>query len=217
MNKKKEVTIYDLAKALNYSPSTISRALNNHKSIGKKTIKKIQKTAEEFGYRPNTLAASLRNNSSKTIGIMISRINRPFIASLITGIEKAARNANYNVIITQSDDKYENEVNNAKALYDARIGGLIVSLGMETQDTSHFDQYVKQNVPIVFVDRVPENFNSYRVIIDNYAAGYRATKHLIEQGCKRIAHFAGAQHVNIYNLRKKGYLDALKEHGLEVR
>lgn len=216
MNKKKEVTIYDLAKALNYSPSTISRALKNHKSINKKTIKKIQKTAEEFGYRPNTLAAGLRKNTTKTIGIMISRINRPFIASLIMGIENEARKANYNVIITQSDDKYENEVNNAKALYDARIGGLIVSLGMETKDTSHFDVFVKQNIPLVFVDRVPEGFNSYRVIIDNYMAGYRATKHLIEQGCKRIAHFAGAQHVNVYNLRKKGYLDALREKGLSI-
>lgn len=216
MKKKKEVTIYDLANELNYSPSTISRALNNHKSIGKKATKEIQKAAKELGYRPNTLAANLRKNTSRTIGIMISRINRPFQASLITGIENEARKANYNVIITQSDDKYENEVNNAKALYDARVGGLIVSLGMETQDTSHFDQYVKQNIPIVFVDRVPESFNSYRVIIDNYVAGYRATKHLIEQGCTRIAHFAGAQHVNVYNLRKKGYIDALKEHGLEI-
>lgn len=135
---------------------------------------------------------------------------------MITGIEKTARKAGYNVIITQSDDKYENDVNNIKALYDARVAGLIVSLGIETKDTSHFDQFVKQNIPIVFVDRVPENFNSYRVIIDNYAAGYRATKHLIEQGCKRIAHLAGAQHVNVYNLRKKGYLDALLESGLQV-
>lgn len=216
MKKKKEVTIYDLAKELNYSPSTISRALNNHKSISKKAIKKIQKTAEEFGYRPNALAAGLRNNTSRTIGVMISKIDRPFQASLITGIEKAARRANYNVIITQSDDKYKNEVNNVKALYDARIGGLIVSLGMETKDTSHFNQYTEQNIPIVFVDRVPENFNSYRVIIDNYTAGYRATKHLIEQGCKRIAHFAGAQHVNVYKFRKKGYLDALIEYGFKI-
>ncbi len=213
---KKHVTIYDLAKELNYSPSTISRALKNHKSINKKTIKKIQKKAEEYGYRPNAIAASLRNNTTRTIGIMISRINRPFIASLITGIETEARKAKYNVIITQSDDKYENEVNNAKALYDARIGGLIVSLGMETIDTAHFNSFVKQNIPIVFVDRVPDRFNSYRVIIDNYMAGYRATKHLINQGCKRIAHFAGAQHVNVYNLRKKGYLDALREAELEV-
>lgn len=216
MNRKKEVTIYDLAKALNYSPSTISRALKNHQSISKKTIKKVQKAAEEFGYRPNTLAANLRKNTSKTIGIILSRINRPFPASLITGIETAARKADYNVIITQSDDKYENEVKNAKALYDARIGGLIVSLGMETKDISHFDLFTKQGIPLVFVDRVPEGFNSYRVIIDNYMAGYRATKHLIDEGCKKIAHFAGAQHVNVYNLRMKGYVDALKEANIPI-
>ncbi len=216
MKKKKEVTIYDLAKELNFSPSTISRALNNHKSIGKKTTKEIQKVAAQMGYRPNSLAASLRNNKSKTIGIMIARINRPFVSTLISGVEDAARKADHNVIISQSNDKYENEVKNAKALYDSRIGGLIVSLAMETTNTDHFKQFADNNIPIVFVDRVPRDFNSYRVIIDNYAAGYRATKHLIDQGCKRIAHFAGAQHVNVYNLRKKGYLDALQENGLDV-
>jgi len=216
MKKKKEVTIYDLAKKLKYSPSTISRALNNHKSIGQKATKEIQATAKKMGYRPNSIAASLRNNKSKTIGIMISRINRPFISTLISGVENAARKAGHNVLISQSNDRYENEVNNAKALYDSRICGLIVSLGMETKDTSHFQQFVDQNIPIVFVDRVPDDFNSYRVIIDNYAAGYRATKHLIDQGCKRIAHFAGAQHLNVYNLRKKGFLDALRENNIPI-
>ncbi|MCF4101098.1 LacI family transcriptional regulator [Gillisia sp. M10.2A] len=213
---KKEVTIYDLAKELNYSPSTISRALNNHKSISKKTTKEIQKVAKKMGYRPNTIAASLRSNKTKTIGIMIARINRPFISSLISGAENTARKAGYNILISQSNDKYENEVSNAKALYDSRIGGLIVSLAMETKNLDHFKLFIDQNIPIVFVDRVPLEFNSYRVIIDNYSAGFRATQHLIDQGCKRIAHFAGAQHLNIYNLRKKGYLDALKENGLEV-
>jgi LacI family transcriptional regulator len=216
MKNKKRVTIYDLAKELNYSTSTISRGLKNHKGIAKKTAKKIQETAEAIGYRPNALAASLRNNITKTIGITIPKINHPFQGSLINGIEKTARKSGYNVIITQSDDRYENEVNNVKALYDARVSGLIVSLGIETKDTNHFNQFVKENIPIVFVDRVPDDFHSYRVIIDNYAAGYRATKHLIEQGCKRIAHFAGAQHVNVYNLRKKGYVDALLESGLNV-
>src|SRR5680860_562493 len=98
MKKKKEVTIYDLAKELNYSPSTISRALNNHKSIGKKTTQEIHKTAKRIGYRPNSIAVSLRNNKSKTIGIMIARINRPFISSLISGVEEAARKAGHNVI-----------------------------------------------------------------------------------------------------------------------
>lgn len=214
--KKKEVTIYDLAKELKYSPSTISRALNNHKSIGKKTIKEIQRVAGEMGYRPNSIAASLRSKKSKTIGIMIARINSPFMSTLISGIEDAARQAGHNVIISQSNEKYENEVRNAKAMYDSRIGGLIVSLAMETKNTDHFQQFLDKNIPVVFVDRVPQDFNSYRVIIDNYAAGFRATRHLIDQGCKRIAHFAGAQHVNVYNMRKKGYLDALQENGLDV-
>lgn len=215
--KKKEVTIYDLAKELNLSPSTISRALNNHKSIGKKTTKEVQKIAERLGYRPNSIAASLRSNKSKTIGIMIARIDSFFMSTLISGVEDAARKANYNVLISQSNESYENEIKNAKALYDSRVGGLIVSLAMETKDTSHFKQFLDKDIPVVFVDRVPKEFNSYRVIIDNYAAGYRATKHLIDQGCKSIAHFAGAQHVNVYNMRKKGYLDALEENGLPVK
>lgn len=213
---KKEITIYDLAKALNYSPSTISRALNNHKSISPKTIKKIKEQAEKMGYRPNTLAAGLRNNKSNTIGISISRINRPFMSTLISGIEETARKAGFNVIISQSDDKYENEVSNLKALYDSRISGLIVSLSMETINTDHFKPFINQGIPLVFVDRVPQGFNTYKVIIDNYSAGYNATKHLIEKGCKRIAHFAGAQHRNVYEERKKGYLDALKEHNITI-
>ncbi|WP_418501664.1 LacI family DNA-binding transcriptional regulator [Flagellimonas sp.] len=217
MKIKKEVTIYDLAKELNYSPSTISRALNNHKSISKKTIKLIKEAAEGMGYRPNNLAAGLRNNKSNTIGVLISRINRPFMASLISGIEETARKAGYNVLISQSNDMYENEVSNCNALYDSRITGLIVSLSMETVDMAHFQKFIDQGIPIVFVDRVPDNFNSYKVVIDNYTAGYSATKHLIDQGCTRIAHFAGAQHRNIYEERKKGYLDALRESGLPIR
>lgn len=216
MKKKKEVTIYDLAKELNYSPSTISRALNNHKSISKKATKEVQKAAKKLGYRPNSIAASLRNNKSKTIGIMIARINRPFISSLISGIEEVAREAGFNVIISQSNDKYENEISNAKALYESRIGGLIVSLGMETINTDHFKLFAEKNIPLVFVDRVPEQFNSYKVIIDNYSAGFKATQHLIDGGCKRIAHFAGAQHLNVYRLRKKGYIDALTNNGLDI-
>lgn len=216
MKIKKEVTIYDLAKELNYSPSTISRALNNHKSISKKTIKLIKEAAQVMEYRPNNIAAGLRNNRSNTIGVLISRISRPFSASLISGIEEKARKAGYNVIISQSNDKYQNEVSNCNVLYDTRITGLIVSLSMETIEMGHFQKFIDNGVPIVFVDRVPDNFNSYKVVIDNYKAGYAATKHLLDQGCRRIAHFAGAQHRNIYKERKKGYVDALKEYGLKV-
>src|SRR5690606_12526353 len=164
-----------------------------------------------MGYRPNTLAAGLRNNKSNTIGISISRINRPFMSTLISGIEETARKSGFNVIISQSNDKYENEVSNLKALYDSRISGLIVSLSMETINMEHFKPFISQGIPLVFVDRVPQGFNTYNVISDNYSAGYNATKHLIDQGCKRIAHFAGAQHRNVYEERKKGYFDSLKE------
>jgi LacI family transcriptional regulator len=216
MKIKKEVTIYDLAKELNFSTSTISRALKGHKSISEKTTLKIKECAEKMGYRPNSLAASLRNNKSKTIGIMISRINRPFISSLISGIEESARNAGYNVIISQSNDRYSDEVSNTKAFYDSRISGLVVSLSMETKKLNHFQQFLDSRIPIVFVDRVPEKLEVYRVVIDNYSAGYKATQHLIEQGCKRIAHFAGAQHLNVYRDRKKGYLDALIDNNIPI-
>src|SRR5690606_7943263 len=153
---------------------------------------------------------------SKTIGIMIARINRPFVSSLISGIEESARKSGYNVIISQSNDSYKNEIQNAKALYDSRISGLVVSLSMETKTLNHFQQFLDLGIPVVFVDRVPEELNTYKVLIDNYSAGYKATQHLIEQGCKRIAHFAGAQHVNVYHERKKGYLDALIDNKISI-
>ena len=216
MKKNKDVTIYDIAKKLKLSTSTISRALKDHQSISKKTIQKVKDTANEMGYQPNILAASLRSNRTKTIGVLVSRINRPFISSLISGIEITAQKAGYNVIITQSHDLYNDEVNMAKALYSSRVSGIICSLAMETIDTSHFHQFIDKNIPLVFVDRVPKEFNTYRVMIDNYSAGYKATKHLIEQGCKRIGHFAGSQHRIIYSERKRGYLEALKKYNLQI-
>src|SRR5690606_7689383 len=137
MKVKKEVTIYDLAKELNYSPSTISRALKDHSSISEKTTQEIKEVAAKLGYRPNSLAARLRNNRSKTIGIMISSINVAFVSSLISGIEERVRKSGYNVIIRQPNDSYKNEIQNAKALYASRISRLVVSLSMDTKSLIH--------------------------------------------------------------------------------
>ncbi|MDR6968532.1 LacI family transcriptional regulator [Flavobacterium arsenatis] len=216
MQEKKDVTIYDIAERLSLATSTISRALKDHPSISDKTIKKVKKAAEEMGFRPNTLAAGLRGNQTKIIGVLVTRINRPFISSLISGIEETAQKAGYSVMITQSHDSYTDEVNLSKALYDSRVCGIICSLAMETRDTSHFQKFIEKNIPLVFVDRVPKDFNTYRVMIDNYSAGYKATKHLIEQGCKRIAHITGSLHRNTYSERKRGYVDALLESNLPV-
>lgn len=216
MEENKDITIYDIAEKLSLATSTISRALQDHHSISDKTTQIVKEMAEEMGYSPNNLAAGLRGNKTKTIGVLISQINRPFISSLISGVEEAAQKAGYNVIITQSHDSYKDEVNQAEALYSNRVSGIICSLAMETRDTSHFQKFIDKNIPLVFVDRVPKEFNTYRVMIDNYSAGYKATKHLIDQGCKRIAHFAGSQYRNNYSDRKRGYIDALLESNLII-
>lgn len=216
MEKKKEITIYDLAKELNVSASTVSRALKGHSSIGKKTTRAVKKLAEEWGYRPNNIAASLRKNRTNNIGIIVPWINRPFISALISGVEAAAKASKQNVIISQSRDKYQNEIQNVAALFESRISGLIVSLAMETQTFDHFQRFTDNNIPLVFVDRVPKDWNCHKVVIDNYAAGFKATQHLIEKGCKRIAHFGGALHQYIYDERQKGYIDALKKSNLPI-
>lgn len=214
--KKRNVTIYDLAQELKVSPSTVSRALNDHFSIGDKTKKAVRDLAKQRGYRRNTLASSLRTNRSNTIGIMVPWINRPFISSLIAGIEKAAREAGYRVIITQSMDCFEIEKDNLQALYDSRISALVVSLAMETADYSHFDLFEKNGIPVVFVDRIPNIPNVHKVNINNFNAAFEATEHLVQQGCRRIAHFGGARHQNIYQERLSGYIAALKRNNIPV-
>lgn len=216
MEKKREVTIYDIAKELNVSPSTVSRALKDHHSIGKKTKKAVLKLAEERGYQPNVIAASLRSNRTNTIGVITPWINRPFISSLISGVEMTANKQGYNVIISQSHDSYENEVANAKALYGSRIEGLIVSLAMESTNYDHFQKFLKKNIPVVFVDRVPDDINTTKVVINNYEAGFKATQHLIEQGCTRIAHIGGVRHRNVYKERMDGYVAALRQYDLTI-
>lgn len=217
MEEKKHVTIYDIAERLNLATSTISRALKDHHTISDKTIKKVKKTAEEMGFVPNTLAAGLRGNNTKTIGVLIPTVTQPFLSSLISGIEITAQKSDYTVIIMQSHDSYLEEVNMAKSLYSNRVSGVICSLAMETKDTSHFHQFTNNKIPLVFVDRVPKDYNTFRVVIDNYSAGYKATKHLIEQGCVRIAHLtAGSELGNLYSERKRGYIEALRDHNLPI-
>lgn len=211
----KQVTIYDIAAKLKISPSTVSRALNDAKYVNKNTKKLIKEEAERLGYKPNSFAVGLRNNQSNTIGVLISRINRPFNSVLISGIEKTARKAGYNVIICQSNDSYENEVTGAEALLSSRVVGLIASLSMETEKFDHFQSFFDAKTPVVFVDRVP-NLDSYKVVVDDFRAGYNATQHLIKKGCKRIALLVGSLHINIYSERKKGYIKALKENNLPI-
>lgn len=217
MKKKSGITIYDLAKELNTSASTVSRALHDHPSIGKDTIKAIKELARARGYRRNIVAANLRNQETTNIGILTPWIDRPFLSGLISGAEKAAREAGYHMLISQSQDSYANEIDNTKALFDSRVCGLIVSLAMETRDFAHFKPFTDSNTPVVFADRIPPGqIKGHKVMVDNYKAGFTATQHLIEQGCQRIAHFGGSLTQQIYTDRRQGYIDALRAHGLPI-
>ena len=216
MNKKKDVTIYDLANHLNISVATVSRALKDDSVVSKKTKKKINDLAEEMGYRSNHFARNLRQQQTNTIGVLVHELNSNFITSVLAGIEKVTTEAGYDIIITHSSESCAKEAANAKNLFHKRVDGLIASLAFDTTNLDHFKPFVDKGVPVMFFDRVEQDGNNTVVIIDNYKAGYQATKHLIEQGCKRIAHVTSSLKRNVYSQRYKGYQDALFDNGIAL-
>jgi LacI family transcriptional regulator len=213
----KEVTIYDLAKILDISATTVSRGLQDHPAINTKTKQKIFDLAAELGYRSNKFASNLRRQRTNTIGVIVPRLNSLFMAAVISGIEKIVNNAGYNLIISQSFEQEKKEKSNASTMFSSRVDGLIVSLAIDTLDLSHFDTFIKKNIPLIFFDRVPDEIDSTKVLIDNFKAGCDATEHLIKQGCKEILHITGNIAGNVYRDRFEGYKKALSNHGLPFR
>ncbi|MGZ5287233.1 MAG: LacI family DNA-binding transcriptional regulator [Flavisolibacter sp.] len=214
MAKAKEVTIYDIALKLNISPATVSRGLQDHPAISKKTKKKIFDMVDEMGYRSNHFARNLRQQKTRTIGVIVHELNSNFITSVLAGIEKVTNEAGYDLIIAHSSESYKKEASNAKNLFNKRVDGLIASLSFDTTDLDHFKPFMDKGVPVLFFDRVEQDGNNTVVIIDNARCGYMATSHLIDQGCKRIAHVTSSLKRNVYSQRHKGYMDALFDHNI---
>ena len=212
MKADKEITIYDIARQLNISAATVSRALNSNTSVSATTRKKVNDLAESLGYRHNLFATSLRLQKTHTIGVILHELNSYFITSVLAGIEKIVRAAKCNLIIVHSAESAEIEVANAHSLFHKRVDGVIASLSFNTKDLSHFQQFQSKNIPIVYFDRVFENSEGAKIIINNFQAGYDATSHLIEQGCKRIAHITSSLNRNVYAERLRGYKQALVDH-----
>ena len=202
---------------MDISTATVSRALNNNASISEKTRIKIKETAKELGYRHNNFAKNLRNQKSHTIGVLIHELVSTFTTSVLGGIEKVTTEAGYDIIIAHSSEQMAKEIKNANNLFHKRVDGVIASLAFDTDDLSHFEPFNEKNIPVIFFDRVEENIESTKVIIDNYKGGYSATKHLIDQGCKHIAIVTGTQKRNVYSQRFKGYRDALIDSGFDLR
>jgi LacI family transcriptional regulator len=212
MKQKKEITIYDIAQKLAISSTTVSRGLKNNPAINKDTRKKIQDTAKKLGYRHNTFASSLRKQKTNTIGLIVHELNSNFITSVLSGIEKVTAETGYDIIIAHSSESYEKEVSNANNLFHKRVDGLIASLAFNTKNLEHYKQFEEKGIPVIFFDRVEENENNTNVIINNYKNGYDATRHLIEQGCKKIVLVTATLTRNVYAQRHKGYADALKDN-----
>lgn len=214
MKQDKEATIYDIARELNVSPATVSRSLSDHPAVSRKTRKRVMDLAKEIGYRSNTFASNLRKQRTNTIGVIVPKLNSHFVSSVLAGIEKVASGAGYNLIISQSLETARKEAANAVTLFNSRVDGLIVSLAFDTKDMSHFDPFLKKEIPVMFFDRVSSSGPFTNVVIDNLKAGYEATNHLVGQGCKRIVHITGNLSRNVYADRLKGYRLALSEHGM---
>jgi LacI family transcriptional regulator len=215
MPDEKEITIYDIAKHLNISATTVSRGLKDHPAINKNTRKKIFDAARHLGYRSNTFASSLRSKRTHTIGIIVPRLNSYFMSSVLAGMEDAANRENYNIIISQSLESAEKEMANAHTMYNKRVDGLLASLAYDTENIDHFEPFFKKGIPVIFFDRIYDHKESMSVVIDNSKAAYDVTKHLIDNGCRRIMHLGGNMLRNVYADRFKGYKKALLDHKMK--
>jgi LacI family transcriptional regulator len=205
----------DLARELGVSMTTISRALSDHHSIGPATKQAVLKLAKKLNYQPNHLAAALRKGRSKLLGVMVPYIEGRFFASVVHGIETAASRAGYSIIICQSSEDVAQERRNIETLLSAQVAGILVSVSRTTLDFRHFEKVRKHGVPLVFFDRVLEGEHINSVVLNDQQGAFLATRHLLAQGCRRIAHLAGPQHLNIYKNRRLGYFEALESHGIQ--
>ena len=214
--KKPPITIKDIARALGISPSTVSRALKNHPDISQETKDNVNKYAKDFNYKPNTLALSLRMSKNNTIGVIVPEIIHYFFSSILSGIEQVANAEGFNVILCQSDENYEKEIQNTKALIATRVSGVLASLAKHTTNYDHYQEIIDSDIPLVFFDRICIGINTDRVVVDDYAGAFAAVEYLIQTGCKRIAFYSSPFHLEISKNRKNGYMDALRKYGLTV-
>ncbi|HVK97657.1 MAG TPA: LacI family DNA-binding transcriptional regulator [Flavisolibacter sp.] len=212
--KFESATIKDIAKALNLSTSTVSRALRGSYEISADTKKQVLEYAEKINYRPNPIALSLKERRSRAIGIVVSEIANNFFSEAINGIESIAYNRGYHVIITQSHESHEREKVNVEHLASRGVDGLLVSLSSESVDITYLKDLHDKGFPIVFFDRITDEIETHKVIANNYIGAFHATEHLIYEGFKKIAHITSSPYLSITKERLEGYKAALEKHNI---
>jgi len=211
--KFEAITIKDIARALGLSPSTVSRALRDSYEIGEDTKKRVREYAKEHNYRPNPVALSLKEKRTRSIGIVVAEIANSFFSQIIDGAESVAYDKGYNIIITQSKESVEKEKLILEYLTSRSVDGVIISVSAKTDDFSQFQNLKDRGMHIVFVDRISNEIDSHKVIVDNNLGAYQATRHLIENGCKNIAIISNNLNLSITQERIAGCEKALEEKG----
>lgn len=214
--KSETITIKDIAKALNLSISTVSKALRGSYEISEETQALVKEYAGRFHYKPNPIAQGLRKGKSKSIGVIVPNIDNNFFSQVINGIESIAHKNDYNVIITQTHESYEREVLTTLHHFSRSVDGLIASLSAESENTDHFEEVQKKGLPVVFFDRVPDKIKTHKVVANNLLGSYEATQHLLKQGYRRIAHITSSGFLSITAERLEGYIKALEDNDLPV-
>ena len=211
-----KVTLMDIARKLNITAATVSRALSDHPAIKESTKKIVRETAIKLKYQPNKIASSLRSGKSNIIGVIIPSAEINFFGSVVHGIEKVANENNYNVLIYQSNELFEYEKRGVQTFLQSQVDGVLASISKETINLDHYKEIKRRGVPLVLFDRAVDKLGVSSVVVDDYAGAFEATRHLVQEGCRRIAHIGGQQHVSIFNQRLKGYIDALNVHNIPV-
>lgn len=212
----RHITLKDIAKALELSPSTVSRAMRDHPAISKETRKKVQEYAAEHKYKPNTLAMQLRTNRVNTIGVIVPEIVHYFFSTVLAGIQDEAEKSNYNLLFCHSNEEYHREVKSVETLLEARVCGILASQSKTTREFAHFQEIIDNKVQLVFFDRICTGINTDKVVVDDYAGAFNAVEYLISTGCKRIAFLGSTPLLPIANNRRMGYEDALRKHKLPI-
>ena len=215
--KGSPVTIKDIASLLGLSKSTVSRALKDHPDISQATKDAVKKVAESLNYKPNLVASSLRHKKSQVIGLIVPQISYFFFPSVIRGIEEVVRAKGYNLLILQSDESYERELENLDILIANNVEGILVSVSRKTKNFDHFQKIIDMGMPLVFWDRLVNNVKADNVLVDDITASYNAVKHLLEKGKQRVAICTGNLNLLISTNRLRGYKMALQEKGIPVK
>lgn len=213
----KHITITDIAKRLNLSVSTISRALNDKYDIRQDTRELVLKTAKEMGYSPNPVARNLLERCSHLIGVIIPEFINAFFPEVIIGIQEVLKRENYQLLIMQSNEDPSIEMDNIKTLECNMVDGIIISLTKETKDVTYLNKLIEEGFPVVLFNRTSKLLKASSVVLDDYRCAFFATEHLIHQGYKNIIHLMGPRHVNLSLNRRDGFIDALRKHKMEIR